>query len=455
MLNDRLIGLRALSGRRWLRSLSSLMLAGALLSTAACKDDTTPPPPPEEKPLSAQAEKGLTLAPFELDTTGLSNAEKERIGTGSYYVNSIAGCNDCHRTAQQSGPPKYLSGGISYAIGPDAVVYARNLTSDPDVGLRMTEDQFVEAMRTGKDFKSESGTEQLIVMPWQTLRWMTDEDLKSIYAYLQKVPAIHNVVPADIKGAAAQARPVPFPTTYTDGDVSRPLPESDGTLNEDRGLAIQPRTEPSGLASLSDADKALYARGSYLVNSLGDCSGCHTFPSRDRITAKITTAKYLTGGQDWVAPPGVNAALRYTRALSANLLGASNGAIARMTFDQFKTIITTSKVTHGTLNRNLAFPMSGVAAALKNATDDDLQAIFTYIKTQPPISGAADKHIPEPARYCTANTDCASGETCNTATSECVGGSCTADTDCGACQTCSSNVCAAPAAGSTCVTGGI
>jgi hypothetical protein len=434
------------------------MLAGALLSTTSCKDDEKPPPPPEEKPLTAQAEKGLTIAPFQLDTTGLSNADKEKIGTGSYLVNAVGGCGDCHSTPQPSGPPKYLGGGVSYGIGANGeVVYARNLTPDADTGMKLTEDQFVEALRTGRDFKSDTQNEQLIVMPWQSFRWMSDDDLKSIYAYLTKVPAIKNPVPADIKGAAAKAGPVPFPSTFTDGAVSRPLPEDNGTLNEDRGLAIQPLADPAGLTSLSDDDKALYARGSYLVNSAGDCNGCHTNPARDRATAKITTANYLTGGQRFVVPPGLNAAQHYTRTMTANLLGATYGAISKLSYDQFKAIMATGMVTHGSVTRNLGFPMSNTAAGLKNAVEDDLKGIFTYLKTQAPISGAADKHTQDPAHYCTADAACntAAGETCNTATSECIGASCTGDADCGACQTCTSNHCAAPAPNSACMLGGI
>ena len=32
-------------------------------------------------------------------------------------------------------------------------------------------------------------------MPWQMYRNLTDEDLRSIYAYLRTIPAVHNRVP--------------------------------------------------------------------------------------------------------------------------------------------------------------------------------------------------------------------------------------------------------------------
>jgi hypothetical protein len=32
-------------------------------------------------------------------------------------------------------------------------------------------------------------------MPWQVYRNMTDEDLRSVYAYLRTIPAVNNKVP--------------------------------------------------------------------------------------------------------------------------------------------------------------------------------------------------------------------------------------------------------------------
>jgi hypothetical protein len=252
-------------------------------------------------------------------------------------------------------------------------VYARNLTPDTKTGMKLTEAEFVEAMRTGKDYKAEGTPEQLIVMPWALFRWMTEEDLKSIYAYLRKVPAVDNPVPDDIKGAAAAAQPVPFPGSYTDGEVSRPLPaeKDSGVLNMERGLALQTLADPTALATLSNIEKAQYARGSYLVNAVGDCNGCHTNPQRDFAPGpnnlKIPVSQWLSGGQTWFVPPGLDALTKTTRTMTGNLLGVSNGAIPKLTYEQFRTIILEGKVTHGSVTRPLAFPMSGIAEGLKKA----------------------------------------------------------------------------------------
>lgn len=457
---------RASRGGKWLRSCASVLLAGTLLGAAACGDDRKPPEekPPEEKPLSIMAEKGLTIAPFQLDVAGLSNAEKERIGLGSYYVNSLVLCNDCHQQPNPSGPPGYLGGGLPFQIGGAGErVYSRNLTPDSETGLKLSEAEFVEAMRTGKDFRAEGEPEQLIVMPWTVYRWMTEEDLKSIYAYLKKVPALKNKVPDDIKGALAAAKPVPFPDTYTDGEVARKLPaeNASGTLNTERGLAIQTLADPPTLEKMSASERAMYARGSYLVNAVGDCTGCHTNPLRDFAPGpnylKLPVDKWLTGGQIFAVPPGLDALLKTKRSMTGNLLGVENGAFSKFTsYEDFRKVIFDGKISRGSVTRDLAFPMNFIAEGMRKANEDDLKAIYTYLKHQVPRTGAGDKKIQEPVRWCAADTDCntGAGEVCDTNANECVGATCSQDVDCGACQTCSTNKCVAPAADSLCLVQG-
>jgi hypothetical protein len=81
--------------------------------------------------------------------------------------------------------------------GPWGISYAANLTPDPTTGLGVwTEDMFIKSMRTGRHMGS--GREILPPMPWQGVGALSDEDLKSIYAYLRTVPAVTNTVPKPI-----------------------------------------------------------------------------------------------------------------------------------------------------------------------------------------------------------------------------------------------------------------
>ncbi len=157
------------------------------------------------------------------------NSQVER---GEYLV-KIMGCNDCH-TPMKMGPngpesdmTRFLSGhpeqigkmppapkpqGLWIAssaatntafAGPWGVSYTANLTPDRNTGLGIwTEEMFVTALRTGKHM----GTSREILppMPWPAFRNATDDDLKSVFAYLRSIKPVVNHVP-DIDPPAAVA----------------------------------------------------------------------------------------------------------------------------------------------------------------------------------------------------------------------------------------------------------
>lgn len=146
----------------------------------------------------------------------------DRVARGKYLV-AIMGCNDCHTPLKMtekgpepdmsralSGHPEQLKmpaapaasgpwmwqGAVTNTAfaGPWGVTYAPNLTPDVNTGLGIwTEEMFVKAIRTGKHF----GVSRPIQppMPWATFRNASDEDLKSIYAYLRSLPPAKNLVP--------------------------------------------------------------------------------------------------------------------------------------------------------------------------------------------------------------------------------------------------------------------
>ena len=177
-------------------------------------------------PVSARAQRGLEISPVAVPTAGLSSAQAEQLGLGSYLVNAVGACPDCHTSSGPSGSAKYLAGGLAYAVDNGAVVYARNLTPDPTTGMTLTQDEFVTALTTGQDFSDKSGNSILLVMAWSHFRWLTPDDLKAIYAYLKAIPAVANQVPTDTKQASTLNGPpvASPPTTYDEGAVQRPFP---------------------------------------------------------------------------------------------------------------------------------------------------------------------------------------------------------------------------------------
>jgi hypothetical protein len=405
--------------------------------------------------LTPEARHGLDLAaPLHIALDGKSSDQLEMIGYGSYLVNAVGGCNDCHQQVVPSttgGPPKlnYLGGGTEFDIpaGGGFKVFARNLTSDPTTGLKLTEAQFIQALDTGADFKGVTGsaapTKSLIVMPWPTFRWLTQADKKAIYAYLKVVPAVVNQVSDDVNKPTIP--PAAAPTTYDEGSgAARALPSElmIDPGNVQRGIAMQPVPIPDPVFGLLPLGvQSQIGRGAYLVNGLAGCNDCHTNPDRDQ-TNKINTNGYLAGGRvfDIAATFGPTAPAQYgiTRAMSADLTGATHGFFAEehTTYELFKSIITEGKHVDDDPPAPLAPPMPW--QTYRNMTDDDLASVYTYISNIPKRTGTNDKLTQPPSRFCgsadAGAPSCLPGETCSNG--ECIGGNCASADSCGACQPC-------------------
>jgi len=148
------------------------------------------------------------------------------IARGKYLVDT-GGCHDCHTPKKMGAngmepetakllaghvdtpplppPPKLpegpwvavAAGDLTAWSGPWGISYAMNLTPDAETGLGgWTEPMFVSTIRNGKHMGT--GRPILPPMPWQTLRNLTDDDLKAIFAYLRTVPAVKNRVPLPV-----------------------------------------------------------------------------------------------------------------------------------------------------------------------------------------------------------------------------------------------------------------
>jgi len=139
----------------------------------------------------ARIAQGFDIAPVPLNLAGL---DSDLVGLGSYIVNAVGGCNDCHTWPNYApghdpfaGQPKqentthYLAGGRPF--GPFT---SRNLTRVPET--HSVED-FIRTMRTGIDLHDNSQVPRLLqVMPWPVYQDMTEHDLRAIYEYLSAIP---------------------------------------------------------------------------------------------------------------------------------------------------------------------------------------------------------------------------------------------------------------------------
>jgi mono/diheme cytochrome c family protein len=158
------------------------------------------------------------------------NKEKDELIKRGRYLNTIAGCNDCHspKTFTPQGPmidttslmsghpattklppvdPKVLnpgqwvnmSGDVTAFAGPWGISYAANLTPDSATGIgAWSEETFVKTLRTGKHLGLENGRPILPPMPWFNIAQMTDEDISALYAFLRSIPPVNNRVPAPV-----------------------------------------------------------------------------------------------------------------------------------------------------------------------------------------------------------------------------------------------------------------
>ena len=150
----------------------------------------------------SQIQKGYDIAPVPLDLKGKNRA---LVALGSYYVNAIAGCNDCHTCPSYAndpytnGPPveinatNYLAGGVPF--GPFT---SRNITPINGMPAGLTLEEFINVIRTGED--PDSGS-LLQVMPWPIYLNMTNRDLMAIYEYLSAIPFVEQPKPGSCSGA--------------------------------------------------------------------------------------------------------------------------------------------------------------------------------------------------------------------------------------------------------------
>jgi mono/diheme cytochrome c family protein len=159
-----------------------------------------------------------------------TGSSAEMVTRGEYLVTTM-GCNDCHTpwklgpkgpepdmTRMLSGHPEGMAmpamptlampwgwvGGMTMTAfgGPWGISFSRNLTPDMETGIgAWDESVFIAAMRNGKQMGV--GRPILPPMPYMWYAKLTDEDLKSIFAYLQSIPPIRNRAPEPVAPAGA------------------------------------------------------------------------------------------------------------------------------------------------------------------------------------------------------------------------------------------------------------
>lgn len=169
------------------------ILAGGAAVALLASVDPTPAHDGQSEGSESRIQRGLESAPVTLNMHGKNRA---LVALGSYFVNALGACNDCH-TCPSYAPghnpfdgvgdgaingTNYLAGGVPF--GPFT---SRNLTPDANgLPAGMTRAEFIQTIRTGHS--PNSGGATLQVMPWPILRNLNNRDLKAIYEYLSALP---------------------------------------------------------------------------------------------------------------------------------------------------------------------------------------------------------------------------------------------------------------------------
>ena len=264
-----------------------------------------------------------------------------RLERGRYIVEGPAHCFECHSEIDWDKPgaqPKAgkKGGGMNFTAYGIPWLIAPNITPDAETGAgTWTDEQLARAIREGI---GRDGRRLYPVMPYEYFREMSDEDLASVVVYLRSIEPVRNAlpttsIPEPVKPTVPPHEPVIEPVLPP--DVSNPV-----------------------------------SRGKYLV-ALASCSSCHT-PVKQGVP---NTELSFAGGMSFKGPWGaVN---------SANITPDASG----ISYYDEALFITTLRTGHvGARQLKSIMPWG----YFRNMTDDDLKAIFAYLRTLPPIQHRVD-----------------------------------------------------------------
>lgn len=254
---------------------------------------------------------------------------ESQLERGRYLVETLAGCGNCHTPRGPNGPlkDKKFAGGeiIKHA---DFTAVTSNITPDPRTGIgNWTDDQIGLAIREGR---RPDGRLLGPAMPSRSYRFLADEDVKAIVAYLRSVAPVDNPI------AAESHYDVALPANW-----GPPVGHVDAPLKEDK-----------------------IAYGKYLAGPLARCMDCHTEPPRPGESARLGA-----GGKEFHGPWGIS--------VSANL---TPSALGDWSDAEIERAIRTGVARDG---HKLFPPMP--FGAYKNIADDDMAALIGYLRSLPAI----------------------------------------------------------------------
>jgi mono/diheme cytochrome c family protein len=269
------------------------------------------------------------------------------VARGEYIVRNVSVCGHCHAADPRRDVDGPLSGGIAFSNWRLGTVRAANLTPDAATGLGgWSLAEIVRALRNGND---REGHLLAPVMPYEWLSAMGDADALAVATYLKSLPPVSNPVASRPNLVFRMAKvlflhPVPTQTS-----------------------AAAPRGPTA-------------AYGRYLADGPALCADCHTprgglqqAPDRHRLYSGDAT------------PP------KAFPANPSNLTPDAETGIGRWSEDDFLRTIRTGVNPRGdTLHAFMPW------REYRRMTDDDLRAIYRYLRTVPAIRNPVPRRAAAP-----------------------------------------------------------
>ena len=277
------------------------------------------------------------------------------IARGEYLAHHVAGCIDCHSNRDLTKfsapvvPGTEGGGGFAFipAYGIPGTLYGKNITPDTETGIGAWTDE--EVLRAVTQGISRNGDTLFPLMPYPSFNHMAKEDLLSIIAYIRTLKPIKNKVqPRQLMMPIALAYPGQFLQPSVEGNVRPP-----------------------------ESDKVKY--GEY-ITTMSICADCHTPVS----PKGLDRTKMYAGGH--VFDAGV------FKVASANITPDSATGLGAWTeerfLNKFKAYREKSSYDFVAGKENTIMPLSEYAGM----KDEDLKAIYAYLRTIKPISNKVEKY---------------------------------------------------------------
>ena len=257
------------------------------------------------------------------------------VDRGQYLVEALMACDNCHtpRAATGYDLAHRFSGGSQLFSDKDYSVRGSNISSDAGTGVGKWSDTELRAAIVGG---SSPGGHLAPVMPSESYRVLTPDDLDAVIAFLRSIP-----------------------------------PASSSLPPQERRGALEPRRSiPGAEKPFSDAELADPLRRGLYVASLARCMGCH---SGETNGAPDPESRLGQGGRVFRTTAGV--------AVASNITSHPAQGVGAWSDEELKRAIIQGVGRDG---RSLAPTMSNLSRAhFSKMTATDIDALIAWLRTVP------------------------------------------------------------------------